>query len=198
MFSHVFQNGEAGVEIFSASGKSPGSGWKVSSTIHRVYDRTVKGFVYLIDKPSTATMQIPENNRDHLGLTQRYLIVQMRPSSAKIFTLEINLLERGGQRHRFHLSSKFRQFEIKALHAQIPVDLQTSEAVWLNVILDLTSLCSNFFKTSYASVESICIHPCCRVRKVFTLPQIDITDTFLCPPLFEFPSGTPTAWQVTI
>jgi hypothetical protein len=196
MFSSVYQNGDQGIEIFSASGKSPGHGWKISPTIHRVYDRTVKGFVFLLEKPASASMQIPENIRETLDLTQRYFILQLRYSSNKAFTFEVTTYDQNHQRHRFHISSKFRQIDVKPFHVQIPFAPECEDNCWINFILDLKLLNEKYFHVAYSSINSISIQPCCRIRKVFTIPKLEMYPTFICPTSFDFPSGTITMTQV--
>jgi hypothetical protein len=158
----------------------------------------VKGFVYYLEKPSTATMQIPcPNKRVSLGLSQRYLVCQMRGMAKKPITLEVCTLDGKSQRHRFHLSTRFKDSETNSLHAQIPLD-ELDEHIWYHIILDLYALSDHHFDARYVGIESICIHPCCRVRKVFTLPAADIIDgtSFSCPDVFEFPIGTKCDWKV--
>jgi hypothetical protein len=151
-----------------------------------------------LEKPSTATMQIPcPNKRVSLGLSQRYLVCQMRGMAKKPITLEVCTLDGKSQRHRFHLSTRFKDSETNSLHAQIPLD-ELDEHIWYHIILDLYALSDHHFDARYVGIESICIHPCCRVRKVFTLPAADIIDgtSFSCPDVFEFPIGTKCDWKV--
>ena len=171
-----------------------------TAAVHRVYDRTVKGFVYFVEKPSTATMQIPiPTKKMSLGLQQRYLVVQLRGMTNKPITLEVCTLDSKSQRHRFHLSSKFKEIETNSLHVQIPMD-PLQEHTWFHVILDLSSLTSAHFHARYAGIDSICIRPSCRVRKIFTLPTVEILDgaVFNVPDFFEFPVGTVCDYRVSM
>ena len=164
-----------------------------------MYDRTVKGFVFFVEKPSTASMLIPISTKKvNLGLTQRYLVLQMRGMANKPITLEVCTLDTNSQRHRFHFSSKFKTVETKSLHAQIPFPL-LQEHTWFHVILDLYSLSDVHFRAIYVGIDSICIRPSCRIRKVFTLPSVDVLngEVFNCPDLFEFPVGTVCDYRVS-
>ena len=167
--------------------------------VHRVYDRSVKGFVFYLDKPSTATMQLPvSTKRVSLGLSQRYLVLQMRGmGTKKPITIEVCTLDNKARRHRLHLSTKFKEGDTKSLHAQIPLE-PLQEQTWFHVVLDLTALSDHHFQAPYVGIDSICLHPCCRVRKIFTLPAVDVYDgtTFNCPDAFEFPIGTVCDWKV--
>lgn len=196
MFDSIYQDNEQRIEIFSPSGKLPGQGWKITSNIHRVYDRTVKGFVYLIDKPINSFMTIPENNKLTLGLKQRYLIIQLRYNQSKTITFEIVILDKQQQRHRFHISTKFKNIDIKVFHVQIPFNVNCEDNYWINYILDLKMLCEIYFHVDYKTIDSITIQPSCRLRKIFTLPHLNLSPDFICPSTFDFPSGTAVYSQV--
>ena len=47
MFQSAYQDGDC-VEVFSPAGKNPGSEWKSSGKIVRVYEKGVKGYVIMI------------------------------------------------------------------------------------------------------------------------------------------------------
>jgi hypothetical protein len=195
MFHDAFQSGNSGVEIFSPTGKTPSKGWKISPSISKVYDRTVKGFVFLIDKSNNATMQIPSTNKETLGLTQRYLVFQIRCFANKPITIEIATLNKHDHRTRLHLSSKFREVDCNSLHAQLPLTISYPDR-WVNFVIDLIETTKECFGVSdYSSIDSICLHSSCRVRKIFTLPTIDIVN-FECPSAFEYPIGTEYYTQV--
>lgn len=196
MFESFYQDGDNGIEIFSSSGKLPGKGWKISSTIHRVYDRTIKGFVYLLDKPLSSNMIIPENNNNTLSIKQRYFIIQLRYNNLKSFTFEIIILDSNKQRYRLHISSNFKEIEIKVFHIQIPFQLEYKENYWYNYIIDLKMICENYFHIQYKSIDSISIQPSCRIRKIFTLPSLNLSPNFICPTTFDFPTGTLVHTQV--
>eukprot|EP00602_Paraphysomonas_sp_CaronLab_P009731 CAMPEP_0185023786 /NCGR_PEP_ID=MMETSP1103-20130426/6413_1 /TAXON_ID=36769 /ORGANISM="Paraphysomonas bandaiensis, Strain Caron Lab Isolate" /LENGTH=363 /DNA_ID=CAMNT_0027556531 /DNA_START=188 /DNA_END=1279 /DNA_ORIENTATION=- len=108
--------------------------------------------------------------------------------------MEIVTLDTTGRKHRFHFSSKFRESDSKALHAQIPL---RAKCEWTHIILNLAELSTEHFGVKYASVDSICLSPCCRIRKVFTVPSVLITgDMYDCPAVFDFPAGTNATWMI--
>lgn len=47
MFQSAYQDGDC-VEVFSPAGKNPGSEWKSSGKIVRVYEKGVKGYVCFV------------------------------------------------------------------------------------------------------------------------------------------------------
>lgn len=191
MFSHAFQGGGLGVEIFSSSGKDPAKLWKCTRNVHRVYDRTVKGFVFLLEKGTATQMNIPpEPSRELLGLVQPVLVLQLRLSPSKHTSLEVIILDDKGNKRRMHLSSTFREFECNDLHIQIPLRFEKEDR-WVNLVLDLDEIIGNCFRGhKVQNIMYICIKPVCRVRKVFTLFQADRSARISIPAMYEFPTGT--------
>lgn len=191
MFSHAFQGGGLGVEVFSSSGKNPAQLWKVTRNVHRVYDRTVKGFVFLLEKGVSTSMSIPSDpSRETLGLVQPLLVLQLRLSPSKHTSLELILLDDKGNRRRMHLSSTFRELECNDLHVQIPLRFEKEDR-WVNLILDLDAIIGNCFRGyKFQSILYICLKPVCRVRKIFTLYQVDKRVRINIPAIYSFPAGT--------
>ena len=208
MFSNAFQEGSQGVELLSNSGTNPSLGWKISANIHRVYDKSSKGFIYLLDKPKSATLQLQHPNG--LGLIQRFLIFQLKVSHLQPLNLEIIFVDQKQLRRRIHVSSSFSQFESHELHAQVPFSFVADDAAWISLVMDLELLSRTCFTNCYfTSLDYICIRPNCKVRKIFTLPsssQLDAAASSLdtpaplnCPPQLDFPIGVVTSgMQVSV
>jgi len=161
-----------------------------------VYDRTIKGFVFLIDKGIGTNLQAPANGKDVLGIYQRYLLFQIRCSVSKPLSIEITVSDRKGQRHRLHLSTKFRCVDRNELHTQIPLDFEQKEK-WNNFIFDLKMLANVLFPgEDYHSLDSICIHPVCRIRKILTIPSLEESDNKI-PESIDFPNSVDYITQVS-
>ena len=73
---NVFQGGQA-VEVFGASGSNPTERWRISGTVTKVYDKSVKGYVFRCDGGPSMRMQLPKDERRSLGLVQPYLVLQI-------------------------------------------------------------------------------------------------------------------------
>lgn len=195
MFSHHYQSGGLGVELFSSAGKEPGKKWKLTQNVHRVYDKTIKGFVFLLEKGSTTQMCIPPDSRESLGITQALLVLQLRLAPGKHIGFEIIAVDDKGIRRRMYLSSTFRDVECNDLHIQLPLALETSDN-WINLIIDINAIISNCFRGHrFQSIEYICIKPVCRIRKIFSIPA-STDGQIRIPATFEFPSGTDYTNQV--
>jgi len=197
MFSHQFQLGETGMEVFSASGKDPTKNWKIVGGVHRVYDRTVKGFVFLIDKGIGTCLSCPSNsNESSLGLIQPLIIFQIRCSMSKPLSLEINILDQNNTRHRFHFSTKFRIIDKNELHTQLPLSI-ISKDKWNNLVINLRKITSQLFRnTQFKVIDSICIYSVCRIRKIFTMPYLDSMEPLIAES-FQFVNSTDFSTQVS-
>ena len=64
-------------------------------------------------------------SKQTLGLTQRYLVLQMKCEAlSSSLTFEVCFLDTQERRRRLHFSSKFRSYDCSnALSAQLPIDL---------------------------------------------------------------------------
>ncbi len=65
MFKHAYHGGPA-VEVFSTTGKNPLEGRKVSGNPTKVFDSTIKGYIYTLD--GQAKIQVPKDDKDLLSL----------------------------------------------------------------------------------------------------------------------------------
>ena len=73
MFKNAYHNGPA-VEIFTTAGKDPLKSFKVDGQrgVKKSFDKTMKGSIYHLD--GGAKLQIPQRERDTLGLLQPFLV----------------------------------------------------------------------------------------------------------------------------
>ncbi|PFX30604.1 uncharacterized protein C3orf67 homolog [Stylophora pistillata] len=182
MFKHEFQGGSY-VEVFSAQGRDPVAKWRLSgsaSTKNKVYDKDVKSFVYFLEGETTTTkMSLPKDEKQSLGLTQRYLVLQLYVPLGHSFSLEFGVSDSSGNnKRRILLSSNHREITITQLHARFPFNILRL-GVWLNLCFDLRSLVGETFKGEcFNALENLTISASCRLRKIFTmkLQPFDTTD----------------------
>ena len=103
----------------------------------KVYDKEVKSFIFDLD--GSAKIQLPQNDRDSLGLTQSFLAVQVKVSQIKGFSLELALLDQTRQRRRIVCVPGIKETVTNALHARVgneflcgqhsAADMQTTRTV---------------------------------------------------------------------
>ena len=128
--------------------------------------------MFLLDKKSSTAagplMQVPPvPSKESLGLTQPYLIFQLRALAKRPFTIEVNILSHKDkrQRYRLHLSNKFRSVEVNQMHTQIPLGSVLTPDTWTHLVIDVSNLTSFFFRNrDFGSIDSISIQSGCRRR----------------------------------
>ncbi|XP_059415873.1 protein CFAP20DC-like isoform X1 [Carassius carassius] len=172
MFRNDYQGGLA-VDIFSAQGKDPVAKWKLygrKSSISKVFDKEVKGFVYSLEGSSqTHKMQLPKDSKMTLGLVQKFLILQVNVPLGKDFSTEILVTDEEHLKKRLYLSTVHKELSATPLHARIPLSC-LKRNTWCNLCIDLDSLTAEIFRgTRFLSLDGIIISACCKVRRIFTM-----------------------------
>ncbi|XP_041817858.1 uncharacterized protein C3orf67 homolog isoform X2 [Chelmon rostratus] len=170
MFRSNYQGG-AVVEVFSGQGKDPVAKWKLCggpSSIHKEYNKEVKGFVYCLEGSSqTIKMQMPENGKMSLGLLQRFLVLQVNIPQCKDFSVELVITDVEHLKRRLHLSTVHKEVSATLLHAKIPfVGLKRN--IWSALCIDLVSFTGELFK-GFLTLDVITLFATCKVRRIFTM-----------------------------
>ena len=199
MFALSYQKGNSGIEVLSSNGKDPlKPSLKlavVRGKVDRSYDRASKGYCFELLTPGSSSLQCPATSRQTLGLTQRFLVLQIKvEKDTPSFSFEVAFLDDEGRRKRIHYSSNFRSFEpLNDLSAQVPLNLALFTGKWTNFIIDMEDLSERAFPGArFGSVDGLVVKPCCQLRKIFTLPKFD-EDNPVIPAAFEFIRGTDKA-----
>ncbi|XP_043297920.1 protein CFAP20DC isoform X14 [Cervus canadensis] len=194
MFKNEYQGG-AFVEIFSAQGKNPGAKWKIlgsPSVIWKEFDKEVKSFVFVLEGSSqTNKIQLPKENKQILGLIQRFLVLQIYIPLGQDFSTELLhtevfsslcLLVVGLQpnrkagitdlrniKRRLYLSTVHKELSSTPLHAKIPL-FMIKRKIWCNLCIDLVAFTNEIFKGAvFQSLDGITVSASCKLRKIFTL-----------------------------
>jgi len=197
MFALSYQTGKSGVEVLSSNGKDPlrpdKKLAKLTGNGSRLYDRSAKGYVFNLGSGASSCLQCPATSRQTLGLTQRFMVLQLKfsPGKQASISFEVAFLDQDGRRRRLHFSSHFRSFEpLNELSAQIPLNPTIYGENWANMILDLEDLATRAFPgCRFGSVDSILLKPHCHLRKIFTLPVFDEENPVINH-TFDFIKGT--------
>jgi len=200
-FETVYQGGPS-VDVFGTSGSNPIAQWKVSGGVHKVYDKSVRGYVYNCEWGPTSRMQLPDE-RKSLGLLQPFLVLQIHLSEEKSFSFELQVSD-VATRRRLLFSTSFRAPLITPLHGRIPLG-GVARGVWLNLVLDLEGLVMHSFGTKFARLDSIALGSSCKLRRICTLREvpslgspgsIEADLAALAPKGFEVPPGVAAATHV--
>ncbi|XP_049719515.1 protein CFAP20DC isoform X5 [Elephas maximus indicus] len=172
MFKNEYQGG-AFVEIFSAQGKNPGAKWKIlgsPSVIWKEFDKEVKSFVFVLEGSSqTNKIQLPKENKQILGLIQRFLVLQIYVPLGQDFSAELLITDLGNIKRRLYLSTVHKELSSTPLHAKIPL-FMIKRKIWCNLCIDLVAFTSEIFKGAvFQSLDGIIVSANCKLRKIFTL-----------------------------
>ncbi|XP_010641457.1 uncharacterized protein C3orf67 homolog isoform X2 [Fukomys damarensis] len=172
MFKNEYQGG-AFVEIFSAQGKNPGAKWKIlgsPSLIWKEFDKEVKSFVFVLEGSSqTNKIQLPKENKQILGLIQRFLVLQIYVPLGQDFSTELLITDLGNIKRRLYLSTVHKELSSTPLHAKIPL-FMIKRKIWCNLCIDLAAFTSEIFKGAvFQSLDGIIVSANCKLRKIFTL-----------------------------
>ncbi|XP_063130453.1 protein CFAP20DC isoform X5 [Rattus norvegicus] len=172
MFKNEYQGG-AFVEIFSAQGKNPGAKWKIlgsPSVIWKEFDKEVKSFVFVLEGSSqTNRIQLPKENKQILGLIQRFLVLQIYVPLGQDFSTELLITDLGNIKRRLYLSTVHKEVSSTPLHAKIPL-FMIKRKIWCNLCIDLVAFTSEIFKGAvFQSLDGIIVSANCKLRKIFTL-----------------------------
>ncbi|XP_027719714.1 uncharacterized protein C3orf67 homolog isoform X3 [Vombatus ursinus] len=172
MFKNEYQGGPF-VEIFSAQGKNPGAKWKISgspSVIWKEFDKEVKSFVFVLEGSSqTNKIQLPKENKQILGLIQRFLVLQIYVPLGQDFSTELLITDLGNIKRRLYLSTVHKELSATPLHAKIPL-FMIKRKIWCNLCIDLVAFTSDIFKGAvFQSLDGIIVSANCKLRKIFTL-----------------------------
>ncbi|XP_045361281.2 protein CFAP20DC isoform X1 [Camelus bactrianus] len=172
MFKNEYQGG-AFVEIFSAQGKNPGAKWKIlgsPSVIWKEFDKEVKSFVFILEGSSqTNKIQLPKENKQILGLIQRFLVLQIYIPVGQDFSTELLITDLRNIKRRLYLSTVHKELSSTPLHAKIPL-FMIKRKIWCNLCIDLVAFTSEIFKGAvFQSLDGITVSANCKLRKIFTL-----------------------------
>ncbi|XP_076984939.1 protein CFAP20DC isoform X5 [Tamandua tetradactyla] len=172
MFKNEYQGG-AFVEIFSAQGKNPGAKWKIlgsPSVIWKEFDKEVKSFVFVLEGSSqTNKIQLPKENKQILGLIQRFLVLQIYIPLGQDFSTELLITDLGNIKRRLYLSTVHKELSSTPLHAKIPL-FMIKRKIWCNLCIDMVAFTSEIFKGAvFQSLDGIIVSANCKLRKIFTL-----------------------------
>ncbi|XP_036993325.2 protein CFAP20DC isoform X2 [Artibeus jamaicensis] len=206
MFKNEYQGG-AFVEIFSAQGKNPGAKWKIlgsPSVIWKEFDKEVKSFVFVLEGSSqTNKIQLPKENKQILGLIQRFLVLQIYIPLGQDFSTELLITDLGNIKRRLYLSTVHKELSSTPLHAKIPL-FMIKRKIWCNLCIDMVAFTSEIFKGAvFQSLDGIVVSANCKLRKIFTLksrPQDtadkDVEPTDIIPRSCQLTTDVPQVTQL--
>mmetsp|Transcript_56290 Transcript_56290/g.89368 ORF Transcript_56290/g.89368 Transcript_56290/m.89368 type:complete len:1013 (+) Transcript_56290:149-3187(+) len=180
MFERAYQ-GAPSLEILNPQSVNPIGLWKVVGSVQRVFDKALRGHVYqLMSNGAQTTLQLPKEDKSKqgLGLVQPCLVLQvfLPQNREKPFAVEVGVTDSSRSRRRLLFSAVAQEahapgFQSSAVHVRLPL-IGVRRGTWLNLCLDMDSLVRGSFGQVMKSLDSICIHAECRLRRIFTMRSL--------------------------
>ncbi|XP_070348711.1 protein CFAP20DC isoform X2 [Equus asinus] len=137
---------------------------------YQEFDKEVKSFVFVLEGSSqTNKIQLPKENKQILGLIQRFLVLQIYIPLGQDFSTELLITDLGNIKRRLYLSTVHKELSSTPLHAKIPL-FMIKRKIWCNLCIDLVAFTSEIFKGAvFQSLDGIIVSANCKLRKIFTL-----------------------------
>ncbi|BBM98769.1 hypothetical protein MPTK1_1g16110 [Marchantia polymorpha subsp. ruderalis] len=171
--------GANSLTLFSAQGSNPLEDCKVyGKGVQKVYDRSVKGYVYSISGGLQSKLQLPKlDSKAGLQLLHHFLVFQVYVPSGQHFSVELRVSDTNYTRRKMYFSTSFSDIKATPLHCQIPISMVIRNK-WLSLAFHVADLFNSCFRggVSFRSIDIIVLGPVCKLRKIFTM-RCRITET---------------------
>ena len=100
MFQHSFQTGIC-LEIlstqgniyrkFTTIGNNPLKNTKTVGNVQKLFDKSVRGYVFVLDSNGSNKIQIPKDDKQSLALSHNFLVLQLMIPIGKSFSIELQV-----------------------------------------------------------------------------------------------------------
>ncbi len=166
--------------IFTATGAHPLRACRTHGAgVKRVYSKEVKGYCVSLKGARTTRLELPRRPRASLGITHRFVVVQLRAPAGRDCAVELTVSDTNHLRYRLILSTalggsgaaaKQKRNPGNPLHCQLPLRLQRNR--WTNVVLDVAQLTHEAFGEIHGAMFRCCEAVACtanaQVRNIFS------------------------------
>jgi hypothetical protein len=122
---------------------------------------------YIINLPVNAKINIPNTDKQTLGIVQGFIVIQIFVLSQKLFNIEISLTDNNKTKRRLIFTTSSKEIVVNPFHARIPAALPTG--VWISLSLDISSFVLDLFKLPIKCIDGINITGNCKIRRIFTM-----------------------------
>ena len=118
--------------------------WKFIGKNQKIYDNKTKNYIHSLTNGALSKMQIPNNEKNNLGLTYGFLIFQIDLNETKSFTIEVSILDSTNVKRRLLFSACSKELVINSLYCRIPL-INFPTNIWINLSIDILG----FFNQSF-------------------------------------------------
>ena len=148
--------------------------------MRRVYDKSVKGYVYHLSGGPGHKLALPKDaSKDRgLGLTQPFVVFQVFVPEGHHASFEIQFSDDKGTWRRLIMSTSFVEVKPSPLHCQVPLPPSALPPErWTALAVHVPSMARALFSDNNASqgaagfraVEHVGVGAHCKLRRIFTL-----------------------------
>ena len=143
--------------------------WKLIGKIEKEYDFNTKSYLHFLSYGGVSKMQLPQNDKLSLNLTNNYLVFQMVLISPKSFSIEIAITDTNNIKRRLIFTSSLKEITFTNFHCRIPL-LNFPINKWTNFEINVASLTNDCFKNnSLKCIDYIHLSANCKIRKIVSL-----------------------------
>ena len=143
--------------------------WKLIGKIEKEYDFNTKSYLHFLSYGGVSKMQLPQNDKLSLNLTNNYLVFQMVLISPKSFSIEIAITDTNNIKRRLIFTSSLKEITFTNFHCRIPL-LNFPINKWTNFEINVASLTNDCFKNnSLKCIDYIRLSANCKIRKIVSL-----------------------------
>ena len=168
MFYNRFQNGGS-LELYNPTNKDSLENWNFIGKCRKVYDKSAKSYMHLLDTGGLSRMNIPKDNKTPLAIIQGHVVFQIYLFSQKNFSIEISITDTQKARHRMIFSANLRDLNMNYFTCVIPM-AEVPIGTWVNLSIDVLSFVTFCFKDiTFKSIDNIMFSASGKIRRIFTM-----------------------------
>ena len=168
MFYNRFQTGGS-LELYNPTNKDSLENWNFIGKCRKVYDKSAKSYMHLLDTGGLSRMNIPKDNKTPLAIIQGHVVFQIYLFSQKNFSIEISITDTQKARHRMIFSANLRDLNMNYFTCVIPM-AEVPIGTWVNLSIDVLSFVTFCFKDiTFKSIDNIMFSASGKIRRIFTM-----------------------------
>ena len=168
MFYNRFQTGGS-LELYNPTNKDLLENWNFIGKCKKVYDKSAKSYMHLLDTGGLSRMNIPKDNKTPLAIIQGHVVFQIYLFSQKNFSIEISITDTQKTRHRMIFSANLRDLNMNYFTCVIPM-AEVPIGTWVNLSIDVLSFVTYCFKDiTFKSIANIMFTASGKIRRIFTM-----------------------------
>ena len=168
MFYNRFQTGGS-LELYNPTNRDLLENWNFIGKCKKVYDKSAKSYMHLLDTGGLSRMNIPKDNKTPLAIIQGHVVFQIYLFSQKNFSIEISITDTQKTRHRMIFSANLRDLNMNYFTCVIPM-AEVPIGTWVNLSIDVLSFVTYCFKDiTFKSIDNIMFTASGKIRRIFTM-----------------------------